>query len=115
MHVCKAGPPHPASRLGHASNAGFSSSHGGVCMRLQIAFSSVSITLRHYLEDMASGNWHLHHGEQKAWPGPWALNELMPIRQKAHEIHLAVVVTKPAEPTLRADGWGSSRAQSQPL
>jgi hypothetical protein len=31
---------------------------------LQIAFSSVSITLRHYVEDMASGNWHLHHGEQ---------------------------------------------------
>lgn len=28
----------------------------------QIAFSSVSITLRHYVADMASGMWHMHHG-----------------------------------------------------
>jgi hypothetical protein len=30
---------------------------------MQIAFSSVSITLRHYISDMASGKWHVHHGK----------------------------------------------------
>lgn len=32
----------------------------------QIAFSSVSITLRHFVNDLASGKWHMHHGEHKA-------------------------------------------------
>ncbi|WIA09455.1 hypothetical protein OEZ86_012036 [Tetradesmus obliquus] len=35
----------------------------------QIAFSSISITLRHYLQDMASGQWHLHHGVIDKVPG----------------------------------------------
>jgi ADP-ribose/FAD diphosphatase len=35
----------------------------------QIAFSSVSITLQHYLQDMASGQWHLHHGVIDKVPG----------------------------------------------
>lgn len=35
----------------------------------QIAFSSVSITLRHYIADMASGVWHMHHGVIDKVPG----------------------------------------------
>eukprot|EP00775_Hariotina_reticulata_P005531 gene5531-5767_t len=35
----------------------------------QLAFSSVSITLRHYLDDMATGVWHLHHGVIYKVPG----------------------------------------------
>lgn len=32
-------------------------------LSLQIAFSSISITLRHYVKDMADGSMHFHHGE----------------------------------------------------
>ena len=35
----------------------------------QIAFSSVSISLRHYVADMASGVWHMHHGVIDKVPG----------------------------------------------
>lgn len=35
----------------------------------QIAFSSVSITLRYYLEDLASGHYNLHHGVIAKKPG----------------------------------------------
>lgn len=31
-------------------------------LHAQIAFSSVSVTLRHFLQDMAAGTWHVHHG-----------------------------------------------------
>jgi hypothetical protein len=37
-----------------------------LCCWFQIAFSSVSITLRHFVDDLASGKWHMHHGERKA-------------------------------------------------
>ncbi|KAF8073126.1 NUDT23 [Scenedesmus sp. PABB004] len=35
----------------------------------EIAFSSVAITLRQYVEDMASGSWHMHHGVIHKRPG----------------------------------------------
>eukprot|EP00884_Botryococcus_braunii_P011226 jgi/Botrbrau1/20103/Bobra.0173s0007.1 len=35
----------------------------------QIAFSSVSIALRYYLDDMASGRFHVHHGVIEKQPG----------------------------------------------
>lgn len=35
----------------------------------QLAFSSVSIALRHYLEDLRQGHFHLHHGAILKAPG----------------------------------------------
>jgi len=35
----------------------------------ELAFSSISITLQHYLEDMQSGKYRLHHAEIEKLPG----------------------------------------------
>jgi hypothetical protein len=35
----------------------------------EIAFSSVAITLRSFVADMASGSWHIHHGASRAFFG----------------------------------------------
>ena len=35
----------------------------------QIAFSSVSLSLKHYLQDLAAGTWHVHHGVIAKVPG----------------------------------------------
>jgi hypothetical protein len=34
-----------------------------------LAFSSISVTLRHYVAEAATGDWHVHHGVIDKRPG----------------------------------------------
>ena len=36
---------------------------------LQIAFSSISLALQHYVEDMQQGHYRVHHGVVSKQPG----------------------------------------------
>ena len=38
-------------------------------LRMQLAFSSITITLRHFVEDMANGSYRVHHAEIKKLQG----------------------------------------------